>query len=315
MLRFVAWRLMAIVPILLGVSIVTFLLMRLVPGDFTLALLGPFATDESVAALREYYGLNQPLYVQYLKWLAALAHGDFGKSVAFQVPVAQVLGDRVVNTLILTAASATLSIGLGFLGGSIAGVRKFSLFDRCSTLAALVISSAPTFWFGLVMLYIFALRLHWFPAVGMHTIGLEGNLWDLLWHVPLPAFSASVVSLAVIFRLTRAGVLDTMAQDHIRAARARGVPERTLIFRHAIRSILPAIVNISGLQVGFIFGSAVFAEVIFQWPGVGLLMYNAIVSRDVPVIQAVLLVIAVVFVIANLISDLITAALNPQARR
>src|SRR5262249_20377945 len=156
------------------------------------------------------------------------------------------------------------------------GVRKFSAFDRISTLAALIMSSAPTFWFGLVMLYVFALRLHWFPAVGMHTIGRDGDPWDLLWHVPLPAISASVVSLAVIFRLTRAGLLDTMGQDHIRAARARGVPERSLIYRHAIRGILPAIVNISGLQVGFIFGSALFAEVIFQWPGVGLLMYNAI---------------------------------------
>src|SRR5262245_34144050 len=177
-------RLLSAVPILLGVSIVTFLLMRLVPGDFTLALLGPFATEERVAALREYYGLNQPLYIQYLKWLAALAHGVFGKSVAFQVPVAQVLYDRVINTLILTAAAAALSIGLGFLGGSIAGVRKFSAFDRISTVVALIISSAPTFWFGLVILYVFALRLRWFPAVGMLTIGGAVNNSDLPADVP-----------------------------------------------------------------------------------------------------------------------------------
>lgn len=314
MLRFIGFRLLAAIPILLGVSIVTFLLMRLVPGDFTLALLGPFATDDSVAALRSFYGLDLPLWQQYLRWIWRVLQGDFGRSVGFQLPVASILAERVINTSILTAAAALIAILIGFLAGALAGLRRHSFFDRASTVAALVISSAPTFWFGLLLLYVFSLELRWFPAIGMYTPGRESDIGDLLLHLPLPALSASVVSLAVIFRLTRSGIIDIMGQDYIRAARARGLREGRIVFRHATRSVLPAVVNISGLQVGFIFGSALFAEVIFQWPGVGLLMYNAILARDVPVIQAVLLVIAIVFVIANLISDITVAALNPQAR-
>lgn len=315
MLIFAGRRLLATVPVLVGVSVVTFLLMRLVPGDFTLTLLGPFATEERMAELRTFYGLDQPIHIQYLRWFESVVQGNFGKSIGYQVPVAGLLADRVVNTLILTFAAGLFAVGLGFAGGTVAAVRRFSPLDRILTLSALVAASAPTFWFALLMLFLFTLELRWFPAMGMYSLGREGDLLNLLWHIPLPAISASLISLAVIFRLTRSGLLDILGQDYIRAARARGLPERRVIYRHAVRSIIPPVVNISGLQVGFLFGSALFAEVIFQWPGVGLLMYNAILSRDVPVIQAVLLVIALVFVIVNLISDITTTALNPQARR
>jgi peptide/nickel transport system permease protein len=314
MLALIARRLLAVVPILFGVSLVTFLLMRLVPGDITLTLLGPFATEASRAALREYYGLDLPLHVQFLKWLWSVLQGDFGRSIAYQIPVADILAQRIGNTLILTAAAAVIGIVAGFVGGTLAGIRRFSLFDRVSTTTTLVAASAPTFWIGLLLLYVFALKLRWFPATGMYSIGHQGELLNLLWHLPLPAFSASLVSLAVIFRLTRSGLLDVMGQDYIRAARARGLSETRVVRVYALRTLIPPVVNISGLQVGFIFGASLFAEVIFQWPGVGLLMYNAVLARDVPVIQAVLLVFAVVFVLANLVTDLVTAALNPQAR-
>jgi peptide/nickel transport system permease protein len=288
--------------------------MRLVPGDITLTLLGPFATEASRAALREYYGLDLPIYVQFLKWLGSVLQGNFARSIAYQIPVAEILGQRIGNTLILTAAAAAIAITVGFIGGTLAGIRRLSLFDRASTIATLVAASAPTFWIGLLLLYVFALRLRWFPATGMYSIGHEGEILNLLWHLPLPAFSASLVSMAVIFRLTRSGLLDVMSHDYIRAARARGLSEARVVRGYALRTLIPPVVNISGLQVGFIFGASLFAEVIFQWPGVGLLMYNAVLARDVPVIQAVLLVFAVVFVLANLVTDLVTAALNPQAR-
>jgi peptide/nickel transport system permease protein len=307
-------RLVAVVPILIGVSIVAFLLMRMVPGDITLTLLGPFATETTRAALREYYGLDRPLHTQYLTWLANVLQGDFGRSIAYQIPVATILGQRIGNTVILTLVAATIAIGVGFLGGVLAGMRRHSFFDRFSTISALVAASAPTFWIGLLLLYVFALKLRWLPATGMYSAGKQGDFLNLLWHLPLPAISAALVSLAVVFRLTRSGLLEIMGQDYIRAARARGLPERRIVRSYAVRMLVPAIVNISGLQVGFIFGASLFAEVIFQWPGVGLLMYNATLARDVPVIQAVLLVFAVVFVIANLVTDLTTAALNPQAR-
>jgi peptide/nickel transport system permease protein len=314
MLALIARRLIAIVPILFGVAVVTFLLMRLVPGDITLTLLGPFATETSRAALREYYGLDLPLHVQFLKWLWSVLQGNFGRSIAYQIPVADILAQRIGNTLILTAAAAGLAIAVGFVGGTLAGIRRFSLFDRASTLLTLIAASAPTFWIGLLLLYVFALELRWLPATGMYSIGHEGELLNLLWHLPLPAFSASLVSMAVIFRLTRSGLLEVMSQDYIRAARARGLSEVRVVRAYALRTLIPPVVNIAGLQVGFIFGASLFAEVIFQWPGVGLLMYNAVLARDVPVIQAVLLVFAVVFVLANLVTDLVTAALNPRAR-
>ena len=314
MIKLVLRRILATAPILLGVSIVTFLLMRLVPGDVTLTLLGPFATEEATARLRAHYGLDLPIWEQYLRWLLSVLGGNFGLSIAYQVPVAGLLGERVVNTLILTFASAVLAIGFGFLGGMFAAARRFTVFDRVITLAALIVASAPTFWFGILLLHLFVLKLRWFPAIGMYSIGKEGDLLNLLWHVPLPATSASLISMAVILRLTRSGLLDILGQDYIRAARARGLPRRRVVYKHAVRSIIPSVVNISGLQVGFLFGSALFAEVIFQWPGVGLLMYNSILARDVPVIQAVLLVIAVVFVIVNLVSDVTIAAMNPQSR-
>jgi peptide/nickel transport system permease protein len=314
LIKLVLTRILLVIPILIGVSIVAFLLMRLVPGDITLTLLGPYATDETRAALREYYGLDLPIHVQYLKWLLNILQGDFGRSIAYQLPVATILGQRIGNTVVLTVAAAGIAIGIGFLGGVLAGIRRYSLFDRVATVSALVAASAPTFWISLLLLYLFALKLRWLPATGMYSVGHEGEVANLLWHLPLPAVSAALVSLAVVFRLTRSGLLDIMGQDYIRAARARGLPEHRVVRSYAVRMLVPAIVNISGLQVGFIFGASLFAEVIFQWPGVGLLMYNATLARDVPVIQAVLIVFASVFVLANLVTDLTTAALNPQAR-
>ncbi len=314
MSRLILSRILMTIPILFGVSLVTFLLMRLVPGDFTLTLLGPFATEKRILELREFYGLDLPIYVQYWKWLTNVLSGDFGKSIAYRVPVDGLLVDRTINTLILTFAASLFAVAFGFLGGVSAAVRRFSLVDRATTLGAVIAASAPTFWFGILVLYIFALELRWFPAIGMYSLGKEGDLLNLLWHVPLPAISACLISLAVILRLTRSGLLDILGQDYIRAARARGLPERRVVYRHAVRSVIPSVVNISGLQVGFLFGSALFAEVIFQWPGIGLLMYNSILARDVPVIQAVLLVIAIVFVLVNLLSDITTAALTPGAR-
>jgi peptide/nickel transport system permease protein len=314
MLNMIGRRMAAVVPILFGVSIATFILMRLVPGDFTLALLGPFATEQRVAALRAAYGLDQPVPVQYWKWLSAILSGDFGISIGYQVSVASILWTRVLNSTVLTTAAAVIAIVGGGVGGLLAAVRPHSLYDRLTTLTALILASAPTFWFGILLLYVFALKLRWFPAIGMYSFGHEGELPSLLWHLPLPAFTASLVSLSVIFRITRASILDTLSQDYIRAARARGLPEVRIVWRHAVRSVIPTVINISGLQIGFIFGSALFAEVIFEWPGIGLLMYNAILARDVPVIEAVLLVIAVVFVLANLITDVVIAALTPPTR-
>ncbi len=313
--KFIARRLLSAIPILFGVSIVTFLLMKLIPGDIAVVLLGPYATEKSVAALRAYYGLDLPIHIQYIKWLTAYVRGDFGVSIAYGLPVASILGLRVVNSLILTAAALAIAVAFGFGGGTLAATKRFSFVDRASTMGALILAGIPTFWLGLMLVYVFSLKAGWFPATGMYTIGKEGDVFDLLRHIPLPALAASANSLATIFRLTRSAMLDTLGQSYILAARARGLSERSVVYKHGLRNILATVVNVSALQIGFIFGGALFAEVIFNWPGVGLLMYNSIVARDVTVIQSTLLIIAIIFVAANFMSDLIQALIDPRTRQ
>ena len=314
MIPFILRRLLSVIPILFGVSIVGFVLMKLIPGDPTLYLLGPFATESSREILRENLGLNQPLPVQYVKWLGGYLQGDFGKSVTFNIPVKTILGERVFNSLILTAVAFAMAAVVGFVGGALAAVRPFSLFDRASTMVTLILASSPPYWLGLVLVLLFAIKFDVLPVSGMYTAGSPGGLADLARHVVLPAFTAALVPMAVIFRLTRSGMMDELAQQYVQAARARGLNEGSVVLRHAVRNILAPIVNISGLQIGVIFGTALFSEVVFSWPGVGLLVFSAIGARDVPVIQAVVLFTGLLFVIINLVADITQALLDPRAR-
>ena len=314
MIPFILRRLLSVIPILFGVSIVGFVLMKLVPGDPTLYLLGPYATESSREILRENLGLNEPLPVQYVKWLGGYLQGDFGRSVTFNIPVKTILGERVYNSLILTAVAFAMAVVFGFVGGALAAVRPFSLFDRVSTMVTLILASSPPYWLGLVLVLLFAIKSDILPVSGMYTAGSPGGLVDLARHVVLPAFTAALVPMAVIFRLTRSGMMDELAQQYVQAARARGLNERSVVLRHAVRNILAPIVNISGLQIGVIFGTALFSEVVFNWPGVGLLVFSAIGARDVPVIQAVVLFTGLLFVIINLVADITQALLDPRAR-
>ena len=314
MTRFVLRRLLSVLPILFGVSIVGFLLMKLVPGDPTLFLLGPFATEASREALRESLGLNSPLPVQYAIWLAGYLQGDFGKSITFNIPVKTILGERVINSLILTAVAFAMAVVFGFLGGVLAAIKQYSIVDRVSTIFTLILASSPPYWLGLVLVYVLALKADLLPVSGMYNAREPGGLPDLLAHVILPAFTAALVPLAVIFRLTRSGLIDQLGQQYVQAARARGLSERSVVLRHAMRNIMAPIVNISGLQIGVIFGTALFSEVVFNWPGVGLLVFSAIGARDVPVIQAVVLFTGLLFVVINLFADITQAVLDPRVR-
>lgn len=314
MIPFILRRVMSVVPILFGVSIVGFGLMKLVPGDPTLYLLGPYATEASREVLRENLGLNSPLPVQYVKWLGGYLQGDFGKSVTFNIPVKTILGERVANSLILTAVAFAMAMILGFVGGALAAIKQFSLFDRAATILTLVLASSPPYWLGLVLVLLLALKTDLLPVSGMYTAGSPGGVLDLARHVVLPAFTAALVPMAVIFRLTRSGMMDQLGQQYVQAARARGLGEGSVVLRHAVRNIMAPIVNISGLQIGVIFGTALFSEVVFNWPGVGLLVFSAIGARDVPVIQAVVLFTGLLFVTINLLADITQALLDPRAR-
>lgn len=314
MARYLVTRLLAVIPIMFGVSIVIFLFLQLVPGDVAATLLGPRATAEKVAAIRAELGLDEPLHVQYFSWLFAMVQGDMGRSIILQVPVAEVVVPKFGNTLILVAGSLVIAIGVGLPAGIVSAVRQNTAIDRITTIGAVVGAATPTFWLALVLMYIFALNLKWFPTSGMQDLRGDGGLLDLLHHLVLPAIATAAIPLAVITRLVRSSMLDVIRTDFVTALRAKGLSHREVVYKHALRNALPPIIAITGLQAGFLLGSTLFTEVIFTWPGIGLQLYEAILGRDVPLVQGAMLFIALFFVLLNLLADVLIAYLNPKLR-
>ena len=312
MTRFIVRRLWSVIPIFFGISVVGFVLMKMIPGDPTFYLLGPWAGQAARDALLVKLGWDQPLPVQYYKWLINFLQGDLGKSVTYDAPVSTILGERIVNSGILAGISFAIASVLGFGGGIIAAVKQYSLIDRVITGTAIALASAPVYWLGLLLVFFFGLLLGVLPVSGMHSLDQDGQVLDLLQHAVLPAFTTALIPMAVILRFTRSTMSDALGQAYVQAARARGLTERSVVLRHATRNILAPIVNITGLQLGFIFGAALFSEVIFAWPGIGLLMFDAIGTRDVSVIQAVVIFTGALFVTINLIADITQALIDPR---
>lgn len=314
MLQYTIRRLMQAIPVVIGVSIVVFLLIKLVPGDVAATLLGPEATPQEVAQLREALGLNAPLYVQYGRWAAGILQGDFGQSIEFRRPVTELVATRLKNTLILALAALVLSTVIGITVGVLSAARPRSFIDRFGTALALFGNSMPAFWIGILMILVFSLRLRWFPAAGMQSIRGGGGLGDLFWHLVLPAITLASLSIATVARMSRSCMLDVINQDFIRTAKAKGLKEVTVIIRHALRNALLPIVTIIGLQLGYMLGGAVLTETVFSWPGVGLMLYRAISTRDLPLIQGGILMIAIGFVLINLVVDVLYAYLDPRVK-
>jgi peptide/nickel transport system permease protein len=311
---FIVRRLAGVLPVILGVSIVIFLLVQLAPGDAATVLLGPQATETAKAELRQALGLDQPLPMQYLAWLSRTVTGDFGKSIATQLPVATLVLPRFLNTLILTFSSLLLAIVIGYSVGLFAALRAHSLFDRLSMSAALLAGSAPPFWLGLILVLLFAIKLRWLPVSGMQDMAGDGGAIDLLRHLVLPAVTTALGSAAIIARIVRSTLIEALGKPHVRVARSKGLSRATLIRRHVILNALPPVITITGLQLGYLVGGALLTEVVFAWPGLGSLLYDSITARDLPVIQATTLLIALSFVFANIVVDLINAMLDPRLR-
>jgi len=304
------------IPVLFGASIVMFLTVKLIPGDPALAILGPLATEEGLRRIREELGLNLPLYQQYFTWLVRMVQGDFGISVTTHVPVAQLVWPKYWNTLILAAGSLVFAVVTGIIVGIISGTRQYSIPDRVGMTLTLLLANTPPFWLGLVLVLIFSLNLHWFPAAGMYDIRASSKEFaDLLKHLILPAIATGASPAAIIARLVRSSFLDVIRQDYITAVRAKGMSEKVVIFKHALRNSLPPIINIIALQIGFLLGGALFSEVVFSWPGIGQQLYTSINSRDFPVIQAAVLLATATFVIINTLTDVINMILDPKIRR
>ena len=332
MVRFIVRRLLLLVPILIGVSILVFVWIRALPGSPAESLLGERATPATIARLKHDYGLDQSIVVQYEKYVRATLQGDLGYSIASRRPVTEELRHRFPATVELGVAAMLFAIVFGVPLGFFAAKRYGSLLDHGSLFASLIGISIPIFFLGLILKYIFAVRLGWLPSVGQIDVTKNvkhptnfyvldailthdwGTLADVLKHLVLPAIALGTIPLAIVARITRAAVLDVQNEDYVRTARAKGLSPRIVDRRHVFRNALLPLSTVIGLQTGLLLSGAILTETIFAWPGVGIWLADAISARDYPVLQAGILFLATVFVVVNLIVDISYAIINPRIR-
>ncbi|MHA7772341.1 ABC transporter permease [Roseibium sp. M-1] len=314
MAAYIARRLLAAIPVLFGLTIIVFLIMAMIPGDPATAILGSYATPENVAKLNKDLGLDKSLPQQYFIWIGNLFQGDLGRSYTLNRPVLDEVMERFSATLILAGTSLLLCSIFGLLAGIVSAVRQYGWPDKIITLVVLIGISTPSFWLGLLLILVFAVNLRLFPASGMYAIYGGGDLPDLLHHLALPALTLSVVATGVIARLTRTAMLEVLRQDYIRTARAKGLSERKVIYKHAFKSALVGVVPVIGIQAGFVIGGAVYIETVFQWPGIGSMLVTAISTRDLLLVQGGVLVVAAAYVLFNLLADVVQTILDPRLR-
>ena len=305
MLTFVIRRLLLAVPVLLGVVFVVMLTVQLIPGDAVQLMLGEHATKEAVAKLRDYLGLDKPLAVRYVEYVGRLAQGDLGRSIQQNRPVVDELADAWPATLQLTIAALLIAASVGVSAGVVSAVWPNSAFDAVARLGSLFGLSMPVFWTGLVLIVVFALWLPWLPVGGVGTPA----------HLVLPAITLALPSVAMVARMTRSSVLEVLREDYVRTARAKGVAERLVVSKHALRNAAIPVLTLLGLQAGQLMGVAVLTETVFAWPGLGRLMVKAIFARDYVLLQGAVLVFALAFVVINLAVDLAYGALDPRISR
>lgn len=312
MTRYIARRLLLVVPILLGVSLVVFFTIKLLPGDPVSSLLGPNSTPADRHELVQQYGLDKPLVQQYLTWLGNVAHGDLGRSIARQTDARPVVVSALGNTLILTFAAFFLAVigglGLGYVGA----VRRGKPSAAVASGVSVVSLSTPQYSVGLILMIYLGVQTGWFPTGGIHSPG-DASLGDLISHLFLPALAAALVPMGILARMFRAALLDAMGQDWVEALRARGLPQRR-VMRHVWHNALPSVLTIAGLQFGYLLSGVVFVETVFSWPGLGLLVFDSISQRDVTVIQAGVLLSALAFVLVNVAVDVAHAFIDPRVR-
>ncbi|TYC49357.1 ABC transporter permease [Rhodobacterales bacterium] len=311
---YIAKRLLAAIPVLFGLTIIVFLIMAMIPGDPATAILGSFATPENVARINRELGLDKSLLEQYFIWIGNLFQGDLGRSYALNRPVLDEVLERFSATLILAGTALILCAIFGLLAGIVSAVRQYGWADKLITLLVLIGISTPSFFLGLLLILVFAVKLKLFPASGMYAIYGGGDLPDLLYHLALPALTLSVVATGVIARLTRTAMLEVLRQDYIRTARAKGLSERKVIYKHAFKSALVGVVPVIGIQAGFVISGAVYVETVFQWPGIGSMLVKAISTRDLLLVQGGVLVVAAAYVLFNLLADVIQTLLDPRLR-
>lgn len=307
-------RLVSAVPVLLGITVIVFAIMALIPGDPATAILGSYATPENVARLNRELGLDQPLVSQYFIWLGNLVQGDFGRSFALNRPVLDEVLERFSATLVLAGAAFVLCAVMGIAAGVVSAARQYGAADKAITVAVILGISVPSFFLGMMMILIFAVRLRWLPVSGMYEIYGGGDLKDLLRHLAMPALALSVVATGVVARLTRAAMLEVLRQDFVRTARAKGVGEGRVIWGHALRAAMVSVIPVLGIQAGFVLSGAVYIEIVFQWPGIGRMLVDAILKRDILLVQGGVVFVAACYVFFNILVDVAQSLLDPRIR-
>jgi peptide/nickel transport system permease protein len=301
-------RALYLIPVLIGGSAIVFTLIHLAPGDPIDFLMGVYASPQARAALRAKYGLNDPLVVQYVRWLGLVLQGDWGTSIQQRVPVLPLVLEKFWITLLLTGAAGGFATIVGVSAGIISAVRQNSWIDRSILVVSVFAVSMPPYWLGLIGIFIFSVQLHWLPTGGLHTFTGEKTTLDLAKHLIMPAVVAGLTPAAIIARVARSAMLEVLKLDFMTALRAKGLSEGAIILRHALRNAMPTIVSMTGLQIGYlILGAALFVEIIFSWPGLGLEIYKSVIGRDMPMMLGLVLFSTIVFVI-------IYRIINPRAR-
>jgi peptide/nickel transport system permease protein len=317
MSRFLATRLVQSLVLLFIVLTITFFLLHLAPGDPMSRYDNPDFDQATARHIRESLGLDKPLAVQYVRWIGSFARGDFGESFRYRRPVRELLAEAIPNTLRLTVAALALHVLLGLSLGIFSAAKRYSVFDRANTIAALFLYSIPSFWLALMLILVFSLKLGALPSSHMQSIDTEGFSAAALFvdrarHLVLPAFVLSIASAASTARYMRGSMLDVLREDYIRTARAKGLPESRVLLKHALRNAALPIVTIVGLDLPVLFGGAVVVETVFSWPGMGHLAVDAIYARDYPVVLAINFVVAAIVILANLLADVAYGLLDPR---
>ena len=330
--QYIARRLLALIPVLLGVSILVFSLIRMIPGDPVTVMLGERARPADIERVREEMGFNRPIYIQYFEWMRRVLRGDLGTSIINRTPVMDELKQRLPATIEIVIASMLIGVSIGVSIGIISAIRRNSWIDVLSMFGALAGVSMPIYWLALILIYALAVNRNIFPpsarldadlTVVRHTgfmlidtlISGDPRLFlNAVWHLILPATVLSTTIMPILARLTRSSMLEVLRQDYVRTARAKGLQERLVVFRHALKNALLPVVTVVGLQLGSLLGGALLTETIFSWPGMGLWTYRAILSRDYPIVQGAVLISATIYVFVNLIVDISYAYLDPRIR-
>jgi peptide/nickel transport system permease protein len=315
MLQYIVKRLLQAVPLLIGVSIIGFTMMHLAPGGpLAIYTLNPTITAQDIERIKHVFGLDQPLYIQYLKWAAGMFTGNWGNTFFGGRPVLDVIMERIPATLLLMGSGMSIAMIIGMLIGILGAVKRYSVFDYLATTGAMVTLSFPTFWFGLMMIFVFSLQLGWLPSGGMFTLGGDEDLLDLLEHLILPTVVLALVLVAQWSRYTRSSFLEVIHQDYIRTARSKGISGGRILFRHAFPNAVAPLIALAGIQLPWLFSGALVTETIFGWPGMGRLFVDSLTMKEYPVLMGMVMLTAMTVVIGNLVADVLNALIDPRIR-